>query len=726
MYILSMFPYPSGKLHPGHMRNYAISDVLARFYRAQGYEVLHPIGWDAFGLPAENAAIEHGVHPRVWTEQNIANMKRQMKCFDFDFDWDREVSTADPSYYIHTQKVFIELYKKGLVEKRNAEVNWDPIEQTVLANEQVIDGKGWRSGAEIEKRMMPHWFFKISSLALDLHKSLDVLDWPEHVKTMQREWIKPSKGLVIKFVTEDNQHILLAFSSRPETIYGCKFCVIALNHPWLEVMGLKFTEECNSGIMLKHPVTQELVPLYVSDYVTKDYGTGIVFGCPAHDERDRKLAERFNIGIVDVIQDGVMINSGVLNGLTIENARTKIIEQALQDGWGQEKTYIRLRDWGISRQRYWGCPIPIIYCDRCGPVCVEDGVILPDKIDDNWINTRCPRCGDVARREPDTMDTFVDSSWYFLRFCNPNSLEPIDSQAIRKWMPVSIYIGGIEHAILHLLYARFISRALGYEEPFRCLFTQGMVLHATYNDQDGNWCYPSNDPSLTIGPAEKMSKSKKNIVPLDVLLERYGSDVVRLFVLSDTPPEKELLWTEGGLYGCWKFINRLEKLDELVLREESARQIPQAIQTQINIEILALTEALETKKFNLYIAHLHKIFNLLKEYPNLPVWLDFIRLAMPIIPSWAKKTWVRYSQIPISQAGWPKPKEAITQKTCNLIFQVNGRKQAIWEIPKFWSEEEIRTALETQEFYQKYKSKSHRLYVIPGRAVNVVVNTDSE
>jgi leucyl-tRNA synthetase len=718
MYILPMFPYPSGALHPGHIRNYTISDVLARFYRAQGCDVLHAIGWDAFGLPAENAAIEYKVAPKDWTISNIQNMKRQLKEFDFAFDWDREVSTADWSYYKHTQQIFIELKNRGLVERREAEVNWDPIERTVLANEQVVDGRGWRSGAIVEKRKMPHWFFKISSMAEELESGLDDLDWPEHVKTMQREWIKISRGLHIRFVTQDGLHSLLAFTTRPETIYGCQFCVMALDHPWLSALGLKFESEADTGIRLVHPITGQTLPLYVSDYVLADHGTGLVFGCPGHDDRDRALAERFGIPEIQVIDGGVMINSRDLDGLVTDAARALITKQAVAEGWGAPKTYTRLRDWCISRQRYWGCPIPIVYCESCGPVCIAGGVELPERITEEWCLTQCPKCGRPARRETDTMDTFVDSSWYFLRFCDPGCTDrPINPQYAAQWMPVSIYIGGIEHAILHLLYARFVSRALGYGEPFRCLFTQGMVLHATYKDTNGNWCPPSDDPGLIVGPAEKMSKSKKNTVSLDSMRAKYSSDAIRMFVLSDAPPEKDVLWTEDGLYGCWKFINKLDKTDQQVRAGHSCAP---GVRRQISSEIALLTESIRSKKMNVYIAQLRKIYALLG-VPDRELWLDFVKLAAPIIPGWATKVWANYCSGPIESAGWPVHTVDEMRHT-NLVFQVDGRKRAIWQVPADWSVDDIKANFAQQAFYAGYKDRKVKgVYVVPGRVLNVVL-----
>lgn len=717
VYILSMFPFPSGELHCGHVRNYTISDIIARFWRARGKNVLHPMGWDAFGLPAENAAIEHGIHPRQWVGSNIAKMKSQMQRLGFSFDWSKELSTADPGYYMHTQRLFLKLRSMGLVTKRDAEVNWDPVEKTVLANEQVIGGRGWRSGAPVERRVMPHWFLRIASMAAELQADLDGLDWPEHVKTMQREWIKLSSGLLVKFVTEDGLHSLLAFTTRPETIYGCEFCVMALDHPWLATQNLAFTEEGDTGVKLRHPISGDLIPLYVSDYVSKDYGTGIVFGCPAHDSRDGELADRWQLGKRRVIDDdGLMINSGLLDGMSVLEARQRIVEVAQRDGWGSAKTMCRLRDWGISRQRYWGCPIPIVYCDRCGEV--EQCVELPERIDAEWARTDCPKCGGPARRETDTMDTFVDSAWYFLRFCNPNCTEPIDASAAQAWMPVSTYVGGIEHAILHLLYARFVSRALGYGEPFGCLFTQGMVLHKTYRDAEGRWQFPSDNPGLTVGPPEKMSKSKKNYVSLDRMVELYGADVVRLFLISDSPPEKDVLWSEAGLQGCWKFVMRLDQVAETMQSGDFSEG-----ESIIKHEVFEITGAIATKKLNVYVAWLRKALAVVEAAlkdgrMNLTSWKEFVQVAAPVIPHWAEYTWSKLGTGLVQDAAWPAGRAAPDDVT-NIVFQVDGKKRGVFGVAKNADREEVLKVLRDQDFYQKYAGYD-KIILVPGRAVNII------
>jgi leucyl-tRNA synthetase len=717
IYVLPMFPYPSGEIHAGHGRNYTISDVLARFYMATGRKVLHAIGWDAFGLPAENAAMQNGEHPRKWTVKNITQMKSSLKRFGFSFDWNREISTACPSYYIHTQKLFLQLYDLGLVKRQEAWVNWDPVDKTVLANEQVVNGKGWRSGAVVEQKKIPHWFIRITKYAQQLYDDLDELDWPEHVKTMQREWIKPSTGLQIKFASQGKCDIFLAFSTRPETLYGCTFCVIALDHPWLKCHDLHFTENGDTGVKLIHPITKQPIPLYVADYVSQDYGTGVVFGCPAHDNRDKEFALKFNLPIVEVIdEEDNIINSDLLNGMSVTNAREKIIEMASKDGWGIRKTYYRLKDWGVSRQRYWGCPIPFIHCPKCGIVKAKNGVLLPEKMDEKWINIACPQCSEPARRETDTLDTFVDSSWYYFRYCDPSYIQPINHNSTKHWMPVGQYIGGVEHAILHLLYARFFSKVLTGHEPFRCLFTQGMVLHHTYKDANGNWCFPSDDTSLTIGAPEKMSKSKKNYFNMQEILNTYGADAVRLFLMSDSPPEKEFLWTQAGLKGCWNFINKITKLHREIIQNKSSKEVPDFISESI----IKITELIKSKKLNVYIAELRILAGKIEKHMDCDIteqWKTFIKLAAPVMPHWAEEAWSEYSEKFVHESGWPQG-VGLDQSTIKVIFQVNGKMHTTWSVPIDWDEDTLRLELPKQEFFQKYIN--YPVKIIPGKAGKVI------
>ncbi|MDR2416623.1 MAG: leucine--tRNA ligase, partial [Holosporales bacterium] len=632
-YVLEMFPYPSGRFHVGHVRNYAIGDALVRFKKAQGYAVLHPMGWDSFGLPAENAALERGGHPRLWTEENIKSMRVQLKRLGFSYDWARDTATCHPGYYKHEQKLFLDFLRKGLVYRKKATVNWDPIEACVLANEQVIDGKGWRSGATIERRELEQWFFKITDFSDALLQGLEhLMGWPEKVRVMQEHWIGRSQGLTFHLRVNGEKAPLSVFSTRPETIFGASFIAIAPHHPLAEQLthqnpNLKeFIHACDrlptatadletmekqgfdTGLTVQHPfIADKTLPVYIANFVLMTYGTGAIFGAPAHDTRDFEFATKYRLPIVPVVSpphqeplpytgDGAMINSAFLNGKTVQEARAYLITEAEKTGCGKATVFTRLRDWGVSRQRYWGCPIPVIHCPHCGvvPVPEEDlPVLLPDDVSfttpgnpldhhPTWKHVTCPVCGQSAKRETDTLDTFVDSSWYFLRFCSPRLEEaPFDPKAVQYWMPVGYYIGGVEHAILHLLYARFFSRALnvcGYsvpKEPFQRLVTQGMVYHPAYKDEAGAWLFPeevekcgdtyvkrSDKTPVTICRAEKMSKSKKNVVDPDTIVCKYGADAVRLFILSDTPLDRDLEWSDEGIEGCWRFINRIWRLIE--------------------------------------------------------------------------------------------------------------------------------------------------------------------
>ncbi|MBX9744644.1 MAG: leucine--tRNA ligase, partial [Chlamydiales bacterium] len=629
-YVLEMFPYPSGRLHMGHVRNYIIGDVFARFKRALGYSVLHPMGWDAFGLPAENAAIQHGVHPRTWTLQNIKLMREELQSLGISYDWSREILTCSPDYYSHEQKIFLDFLKQGIAYRKESFVNWDPVEGTVLANEQVIDGKGWRSGSPIERRKLFQWFLRITDFSQDLLDDLKHLNhWPEQVKTMQINWIGRSEGARILFSLIETDQILEVFTTRPDTIFGASFLGISSDHPFVERLAKKdpalqtFITECrargtsqkeietaekkgfNTNFTVQHPfLKNHSLPLYVANFVLMDYGTGVIFGCPAHDERDYEFAVKYQLPILPVIKapndepspydgDGVLINSSFLNGLTVEQAKKEIIHRLVSKKLGKPEISYKLRDWGISRQRYWGCPIPIIHCSTCGivpvpeqhlPVKLPEDVVFdqsgnPLDLHPTWKYVDCPTCGQAAERETDTFDTFFESSWYFARFCSPHESTPFNKEMAEFWMPVDQYIGGIEHAILHLLYSRFFTKALkkcGYwdlSEPFQNLLTQGMVCHETYRDQAGVWIYPHevekrdghfvkiSDGSLVkIGRSEKMSKSKCNVVPAAKIVEEYGADTARLFMLSDSPPERDFEWSEAGIEGSWRYLNKVWRL----------------------------------------------------------------------------------------------------------------------------------------------------------------------
>ena len=636
-YVLEMFPYPSGRIHMGHVRNYTLGDLVARFRRAQGFNVLHPMGWDAFGLPAENAAIDNNVHPAKWTKENIAAMRNQLKSMGLSYDWRREFATCDPDYYRHEQKMFLDFLKAGLAYRKESWVNWDPVENTVLANEQVIDGKGWRSGVEVEKRKLSQWFLKITAYAEDLLAELEHLDrWPDRVRLMQNKWIGRSEGAMLKFDVDGRDDTIDVYTTRPDTLFGASFVAIAANHPLATKLSETdenldgFIQDCNrmgtseaaietaeklgyrTGLSCKHPLIDgATLPVYVANFVLMEYGTGAIFGCPAHDQRDLDFARKYDLPVVPVVcpenqdaesfqvgdtaftDDGLLINSDFLNGMTVDTAKSHVIDYLADKGIGEKRVNFRLRDWGVSRQRYWGCPIPVIYCDDCGIVPVPDEdlpVALPDDVElgdpgsplaahPTWKHVDCPVCKKPARRETDTFDTFFESSWYFARFASPNAENVVDRKDVDYWLPVDQYIGGIEHAVLHLLYSRFFSRAMrdcGYvdfAEPFAGLQTQGMICHETYKNADGKWLLPtdvihSEDGNLhtqdgsavTVGRSEKMSKSKKNVVDPAEIIEAYGADTARLFMLSDSPPDRDLDWTDSGVDGAWRYINRLWRL----------------------------------------------------------------------------------------------------------------------------------------------------------------------
>ncbi|MGA7487658.1 MAG: leucine--tRNA ligase, partial [Xanthobacteraceae bacterium] len=651
-YVLEMFPYPSGRIHMGHVRNYTLGDVVARCRRAQGFDVLHPMGWDAFGMPAENAAIAKGVHPAAWTWANIAEMRAQFQSMGLALDWTREFATCDPDYYRHEQAMFLDFLAAGLVDRKESWVNWDPVDQTVLANEQVIDGRGWRSDAIVVQREMPQWYFAITKFSEDLLQALDRLDrWPEKVRVMQRNWIGRSEGLHLRFAldpatTPEGETELAVFTTRHDTLFGAKFMALSPDHPLAAAAAAKdpalaeFILECrrhgtaqevidtaekqgfDTGIKAVHPFDPDWkLPVYVANFILMDYGTGAIFGCPAHDQRDLDFTNKYGLGNTPVVcppgqdpktfvitdtaydGDGRMINSRFLDGRTTAEAKEEVarrLEHAARGGRpvARREVNFRLRDWGISRQRYWGCPIPVIHCEHCGIVPVPERdlpVELPGDVDfdrpgnplehhPTWKHVTCPQCGAPALRETDTMDTFVDSSWYFARFTDPwITTAPTDRKQVDRWLPVDQYIGGIEHAILHLLYSRFFTRAMkatghaGLEEPFAGLFTQGMVIHETYQAADGEWVMPAEvkvegtgaerhatliatGEAVAIGAIEKMSKSKRNTIDPDDIIASYGADTARWFMLSDSPPERDVIWTEEGVQGAWRFVQRLWRL----------------------------------------------------------------------------------------------------------------------------------------------------------------------
>ncbi len=836
-YVLEMFPYPSGRIHMGHVRNYTMGDVVARFKRAMGHAVLHPMGWDAFGMPAENAAIDRKVHPKEWTYANIAAMKKQLKSMGLSLDWAREVATCDPSYYRHQQKMFLDFLKVGLVERKQSKVNWDPVDNTVLANEQVIDGRGWRSGALVEQRELIQWFFKISDYSEELLKALDTLDrWPDKVRLMQKNWIGKSEGLLVRFMLDaatvpSGETELEIFTTRPDTLFGAKFMALAPDHPLAQAAAAKnpklaaFIEECkrigtsqeaidtaekmgfDTGIRAVHPLDSSwTVPVYVANFILMDYGTGAIFGCPAHDQRDLAFVNEYGLGNTPVVcppnqdpatfvitktaydGDGKMINSRFLDGMTIIEAKEEVASRLEKTTAGnravaQRQINYRLRDWGISRQRYWGCPIPIIHCAKCGVVPVPAGdlpVVLPDDINfdkpgnpldrhPTWKNVKCPQCAGDARRETDTMDTFVDSSWYFARFTDPwNETSPTSPKAANEWLPVDQYIGGIEHAILHLLYSRFFTRAmhktghLNIDEPFAGLFTQGMVVHETYKSKSGDWVEPANvtmegmgesrrarltatGEALEIGSIEKMSKSKKNVVDPDDIIEAYGADTARWFMLSDSPPERDVIWTEEGVQGAWRFVQRLWRLNGEIARIAGPQSRPatfgpeaQKVRKAAHRALSNVSDDIGRLRFNRCVAHIYEFANALSDSigsAETAPSADFawalreagdilVRLFHPMMPHLAEECWGALGhKTLVATEAWPQVEaELLVENTVTLPVQINGKKRADVTVPRDAGESEIKAAvLALDAVIKALDGKSpKKVIVVPQRIVNVV------
>ncbi|MCX7931245.1 MAG: leucine--tRNA ligase [Rhodovarius sp.] len=814
-YVLEMFPYPSGKIHMGHVRNYTLGDVVARFKRAQGHLVLHPMGWDAFGLPAENAARERGIHPAVWTYGNIAAMRAELKRMGLSLDWSREFATCDPEYYGQQQALFLDLLEAGLVERKESWVNWDPVDQTVLANEQVIDGRGWRSGAPVEKKLLSQWFLSITKYAADLLEGLERLDrWPERVKLMQANWIGRSEGARFSFrLAEpvDGIETVEVFTTRPDTLFGMSFLAVAAEHPLAAAAARRnpaaaaFIAECRAmgtseavieqaekrgietGFRVLHPFTGESHPVWIANFVLMEYGTGALFGCPGHDERDHLFAKRYGLPIKAVVRprdagpdfsveekpftgDGIVFNSDFLDGLEVAAAKQAAIAKLEQIGAGRGVVNWRLRDWGVSRQRYWGCPIPIIHCEACGIVPVPKDqlpVRLPEDVDftkpgnpldhhPTWKHVHCPRCGRPARRETDTFDTFVDSSWYFARFCSPRAPVPVLPEAVDAWLPVDQYIGGIEHAILHLLYSRFFTRAmratghLKIDEPFAGLFTQGMVTHESYKGADGRWLYPeevikrpdgtaihrdTGEP-VTIGRVEAMSKSKRNTVDPGAIIDRYGADTARWFILSDNPPERDMEWSEAGVAGAARFIQRLYRLVLGALPlPEGAAETPASrrLRQATHRAIAAVTEALESFAFNVAVARIHELANAIAEAPveaaaaKREALEAIVRLSAPMIPHLAEELWTLLrpgSDRLVAELPWLEPDpELLKAETMTIAVQVNGRLRASIEVPVQAAEEEIFAAALAQENVQRAIGGGtiRRRIHVPGRIVNFVV-----
>ncbi len=828
-YVLEMFPYPSGRIHMGHVRNYAMGDVVARYKRAKGFNVLHPMGWDAFGLPAENAAMQNKVNPRDWTYANIATMRTQLQSMGLSLDWSREIATCDPEYYKHQQRMFLDFLKAGLVSRRTAKVNWDPVDHTVLANEQVIDGRGWRSGALVEQRELTQWFFKITDFAQDLDDRLDTLErWPEKVRLMQRNWIGRSEGLELRFALETAPEgaasEVTVYTTRPDTLFGAKFLAVAADHPLAAAVARDnpalqdFIAECrrmgtaqaaidtaeklgfDTGLKVRHPLDPSwTLPVYVANFVLMEYGTGAVFGCPAHDQRDLDFANKYGLGNTPVVcppdqdpagftitdtaydGDGRMINSRFLDGMDTDTAFKTVadrLEAETLDGAsvGKRRVQFRLRDWGVSRQRYWGCPIPVIHCDACGavPVPVADlPVRLPEEVsfdvpgnplerDAAWRNVPCPSCGKPARRETDTMDTFVDSSWYFARFTAPWLEDaPTDKAVADHWLPVDQYIGGIEHAILHLLYSRFFMRAMrqtgwaGVDEPFAGLFTQGMVVHETYRDEAGAWVQPvdvrivsedgarkafhvKTEAPVTIGAIEKMSKSKKNVVDPDDIIASYGADTARWFMLSDSPPERDVIWTEDGVQGASRFVQRVWRMVGEVAEggAEPAGTDNQAVLKAAHKALAAVGEDIERLRFNRCVAHVYELANSLQEAvaaerghapsPALrEATLILVQLIAPMMPHLAEACWTALGQDGlVAEAGWPEVRgDLLVEDSVTLPVQINGRKRADVTVPRDADQAAVQAAVLALEPVQRaLEGKPPRkVIVVPLRIVNIVV-----
>jgi len=820
-YVLEMFPYPSGRIHMGHVRNYTLGDVVARYKKAMGFNVLHPMGWDAFGLPAENAAMDAGVHPGDWTYKNIEDMRAQLKTMGLSYDWDREIATCDPDYYKHEQKMFLDFLENDLVYRKESWVNWDPVENTVLANEQVVDGCGWRTGAPVERRKLNTWFLKITDYAEDLRTALKDLDrWPEKVRTMQENWIGKSQGMRLAWSLVDRDEAIEVYTTRPDTLFGASFLGISPNHPIASELAEQnpdlqaFIEKCNklgtseeaiekaekegfdTGLKVKHPLDPSWeLPVYVANFVLMEYGTGAIFGCPSGDQRDLDFARKYDLPVVPVVRpkdvaaedfaigkdaytdDGVMMNSRFMDGMTVAEAQKTIFERCEAEGIGTKEINYRLRDWGISRQRYWGCPIPIIHCDSCGIVPVPADqlpVELPHDVDfdipgnpldrhPTWKHVKCPCCGKDAVRETDTFDTFFESSWYFARYCSPKAENGIDKDAADYWLSVDQYIGGVEHAVLHLLYSRFFTRALkkcGYlsaEEPFAGLLTQGMICHETYKDADDKWVLPSDTITqedghtihkldgrpITVGPSIKMSKSKKNVVDPELIIATYGADTARLFMLSDSPPERDLEWTDSGVDGAWRYLNRLWRLitDPKAPLVDKNQPMPadlsatgKKILSIIHQTIQAVTDDLGRFHFNKAVARLRELTNTLGSLDGTTGpdgWVlrhgyeTLVRLLAPMIPHITAELWVAlgYDSI-LCEVDWPTANASfMVEDSVILPIQINGKRKDQLEIAKDADPKEVeKQALALPKVQAALEGNPpKKVIVVPNRIINVVV-----
>ncbi len=807
-YVLEMFPYPSGRIHIGHVRNYSMGDVLARFRRMTGHEVLHPMGWDAFGMPAENAAMEKKVHPGEWTRSNIANMRAQLKKLGFAIDWSRELATCEPDYYGHEQALFLDMLEAGLVYRKESAVNWDPVDMTVLANEQVIDGRGWRSGALVEKRKLSQWFLKITQFADDLVAGLATLDqWPDKVKLMQENWIGKSVGLQFKFepVAPFDSRIDV-YSTRPDTIFGASFVAIAADHPIAQAVAatnpdaVAFIETCkaggttaaeletaeklgfDTGLSVAHPFDPDWhLPVFIANFVLMDYGTGAVMGVPAHDQRDLDFARKYMLPVERVVAPegeadkpihdeaytgpGKLVNSRFLDGMSVDEAKAAVIARAESEGWGAGKTVFRLRDWGVSRQRYWGTPIPVIHCEACGPVGVPKDqlpVILPEDITfdvpgnpldrhPTWKHVTCPSCGKPAVRETDTLDTFADSSWYFIRFASQPDDKPFDRETVEKWLPVGQYIGGVEHAILHLLYARFWTRALqhmgqlGFAEPFTGLFTQGMVTHETYSREQGEGLPPvyfapgeidrtsegatliADAAPVEVGRVIKMSKSKKNVVDPDDIIAQYGADAVRWFMLSDSPPERDLPWTEAGIEGSWRFVNRVWRL--FGEYDTAAEGQDKSLDRKLHQTVDGVARDIEALGFNKAVAKIYELVNAIEKAKPSASRTAAIRglalLVAPMTPHLAEEGWAEmHGEGLIADAAWPPVDPALlVDDEVTIACQVMGKLRDTITVPKGTAKDELeRLALAAPNVIRTLDGATpKKIIVVPDRLVNLVI-----
>ena len=817
-YVLEMFPYPSGRLHMGHVRNYTLGDVVARYKRARGFNVLHPMGWDAFGLPAENAAIENKVHPAKWTYANIETMKAQQKAMGLSYDWDREFATCDPDYYKHEQKMFLDFLKAGLAYRKESWVNWDPVENTVLANEQVVDGRGWRSGVPVEKRLLSQWNLKITEFSDDLLEALKGLDrWPDKVRIMQENWIGKSEGARVKFALAGRSDAVEVFTTRPDTLFGASFIAIAANHPLAQEMAkgdaalAEFVRECNSmgtseatleqaekkgyrtALEAKHPFDAGwTLPVYVANFVLMEYGTGAIFGCPAHDQRDLDFARKYELPVTAVVRpkdaagieiamdaftdDGIAFHSRFLDGLPTAEAKSAAIDRLEKEGTGTRSITYRLRDWGVSRQRYWGCPIPVVHCLDCGIVPVKESdlpVKLPDDVTfdkpgnpldhhPTWKNVFCPSCNKPARRETDTFDTFFESSWYFARFCDAKGETAFSRKSVDYWMAVDQYIGGVEHAVLHLLYSRFFVRALrrcgyiGIDEPFAGMMTQGMVCHQTFRDKDGKWLQPDHvrkegdgwvklddGSAVTAGRSEKMSKSKKNVVDPDRIIDTYGADTARLFMLSDSPPERDLEWTEAGIDGAWRYSQRLHRaiVEPAVALAAKGTRRPNdlgtaatEIERKIHKTIHFVTDDLEKFHFNRAVARIRELSNALEDLEGEGAdaawvrrfgWETLVKLIGPMMPHLGESLWqaLGHAEMLVDQS-WPAADpRLIVDDTVTIAVQINGKLRGTVELPRDADKASAEAAALAQADVAKFIDgrTPKKVIVVPNRIVNVVL-----